>query len=134
MVFKVYSDAINIIKRPFNAKGDSVEVEVKNGDSLNGLIDSLYSENKIGNSYLIKWYIKKHKLSTNIKPGTYSLPKDISLDKFVESLNKGKYNENAIKVTIPEGYDIEHIAELLQNSGVIEKSQFSITYSSDNVM
>jgi UPF0755 protein len=122
--YKIYSDALGIIKHPFITEDTTIELKVKSGDTLTGVINSLYEDKKIGNSYLIKWYIKKQQLSTNIKPGTYNFSKDISLEKLIKGLGESKYNENSIKVTIPEGYDVEHIATLLQDNGIIEKEKF----------
>lgn len=122
--YKIYSDAMGIIHHPFIMDENNVEVTVKKGDTLSGVINSLYENKKIGNSYLIKWYIKKQNLDTNIKPGVYSFPKDITLEMFIKGLGEGKYNENAVKVTIPEGYGVEQIAQLLQDKGIIEKDKF----------
>lgn len=124
LIFVIYKDALKIINHPFIANAEKIEVTVNSGDSLNSVIDNLASEKKLGNSFLIKWYIKNKKLSSNIKPGTYSFSKDSSIEFFVKDLVKGKYNENAIKVTIPEGYDIEHIATLLESKSVISKDDF----------
>ncbi|MCM8710466.1 endolytic transglycosylase MltG [Clostridium sp. SYSU_GA19001] len=122
--FIIYSDAAKIIRHPFADSTEPVRIKVNNGDSLNGLINKLYSEKKIGNSYLIKWYIKKQNLDTNIKPGSYVINKDVSLNDFIKILNEGKYNENAVKVTIPEGYNIEQVAALLQEKEIISKDDF----------
>lgn len=122
--FKVYSDAMGIVSHPFVTEENSIQLTVRTGDTLTGVINSLFEENKIGNSYLIKWYIKKHKLNTNIKPGLYTFSKDVTLVDFIKGLGEGKYNENAIRVTIPEGYTIENIASLLQDKGIIEKDKF----------
>lgn len=122
--FKIYSDALNIIKHPFISETGTVEVTVKAGDTLTGIINTLYEDKKIGNSYLIKWYIKRLKLNTNIKPGTYTFSKDTTIEAFIKGLGEGKYNENAIRVTIPEGYTIVDIAELLQDKEVIGKEAF----------
>jgi UPF0755 protein len=130
---KIYSDAKNIIEQPFTAQDEKIEVNVKNGDTLNSIINSLYDENKIGNSYLIKWYIKKNKLNTNIKPGDYSFTKDTSLESFINTLGKGKYNENAIKVTIPEGFDIEKMAQLFQDKQIISKEEFIASVKAYNL-
>lgn len=124
IAIKVYGDAKKVIEHPFASNVSSIEVTVKNGDTLNKIISELDEQKKIGNSLLVKWYIKKHNLSSNIKPGTYTLSSDLSIEKFIKSLEEGKFNENAIKVTIPEGYDIEHIASLLEEKGVINKSDF----------
>lgn len=124
IAFKVFGDAKKVIEHPFSSNGTSIEVIVKNGDTLNKIISDLDEQKKINSAILVKWYIKKHNLNTNIKPGTYNVPSDVSIENFVKSLGEGKYNENAIKVTIPEGYDVEHIASLLEEKGVINKTEF----------
>lgn len=122
--FMIYKDALKTIKHPFITNDETIEVKVGKGDTLNNVMNSLSENKKIGNVLLVKWYIKNQKLNTNIKPGTYKLPKDISLDNLVKSLGEGNYNENAIKVTIPEGYTIDAIAALLQEKGIIGKDDF----------
>lgn len=122
--FTIYKDALNTIRHPFINSNNNIEVNVNNGDSLNSVIQSLSSEKKIGNSFLIKWYIKSKKLSFNIKPGTYSFSDNTSIEDFVKGLEEGKDNINDIKVTIPEGYDIDQIAQLLDKSGVVKKDDF----------
>lgn len=122
--FTIYKDALKTIKHPFVTKDEAIEIKVSKGDTLNSVINSLYENKKIGNLLLVKWYIKNQKLDTNIKPGTYKLSKDTSLDNLVKSLGEGNYNENAIKVTIPEGYTIDAMASLLQEKGVISKDEF----------
>lgn len=122
--YKIYADAKNIIKQPFLFTGNTLELTVKPGDTLNNVVNSLYEENKMGNSYLIRWYIKKQKLNTSIKPGAYVITKDMALEDFISMLGKGTRNPNAVKVTIPEGYDVEKIAEVLENKEVIKKEEF----------
>jgi len=122
--FSIYRDALKTIKHPFKNSTSNIEVKVNSGDSLNSVIENLSSEKKIGNSFLIKWYIKSQKLSSNIKPGTYSFSDSTSIEDFVKGLEEGRDNINAIKVTIPEGYDIEQIALLLEKSGAFKKEDF----------
>lgn len=124
IAFVLYKDAARLVKHPFTVSTDKVEVRVASGDSLNSVIERLYSEKKIDSSFLVKWYIKNKKLASNIKPGTYNLPSDASIETLVKALGENKFNENAIKVTIPEGYDIDHIASLLQAKGLISKEDF----------
>lgn len=121
--FKIFKDAEKVIKYPFSQNKGDITVTVDEGDSLSKVINTLNKEKKIGNSYLIKWYIKKQNLSTNIKPGAYTVSKDMSTEAFLNVLNKGK-NENAIKVTIPEGYNIEAIASILEQKQIISKDEF----------
>lgn len=122
--FKIYKDAVEVIQHPIISSDEKINIKVKSGDNLNTLVKRLNGEKKIGNSYLIKWYVKKQKLNTNIKPGDYEIAKDISLESFIKTLGDGIYNENVVKVTIPEGFSVEQIATLLEDKGVITKEDF----------
>jgi UPF0755 protein len=120
----IYKDALKTIKHPFIQSSNNIEVKVNSGDNLNGVIERLSADKKIGNSLLIKWYIKSKKLSSNIKPGTYSFSDNTSIEDFVNGLETGKDNISDIKVTIPEGFDIEQIAQVLDKSGLVKKDEF----------
>lgn len=122
-----------IIKHPFKGNEENVIIKVKNGETLYSVLDSLNEKKAIENEYVIKWYIKKYNLDTVIKPGSYTFVKEISLDNFIKDLNSGKYNENAIKVTIPEGYNIEQIGKVLEDKGIITKENFLVSCKEYNL-
>ncbi|WP_264847854.1 endolytic transglycosylase MltG, partial [Clostridium omnivorum] len=120
----IYLWVKGVEKHPFTTKSERIEFKVKSGDTLNGVIASLEEQKLLKNQYIVKWYIKRLNLNTKIKPGSYDLSNKITISEFVKDLNSGKYNENAIKVTIPEGYDEVHIAALLEEKGIISKEVF----------
>ncbi|PRR77017.1 putative aminodeoxychorismate lyase [Clostridium liquoris] len=113
-----------VVNHPFKAKGEEVEFIVNNGDSLYKVLNSIKEKNEIKNLSLIKAYIKRNNLDTNIKPGDYEIKSDITLKELISDLNKGIYNKNLVRVTIPEGYDIEKIAALLEEKNIIKKEEF----------
>ncbi|MCY6372323.1 endolytic transglycosylase MltG [Clostridium ganghwense] len=115
---------LNNIKHPFNAKTGKIPVFVHKGDSLFNVISDLNTKGVIKNEYLIKFYIKNKELDTNIKPGKYLISNDVSIKEFVEILNEGKMEKNSMRITIPEGYDIERIANIMDESGIISKNEF----------
>lgn len=100
------------------------EFEVKNGDTLYSIVGRLNSEGVIKNSLLIKTYIKYNKLSGKIKPGLYVITSDESLNEFFNSIYKGNVDKNIAFITIPEGYTVNKIADLLEQKGVISKTLF----------
>lgn len=114
----------SVSKHPFKKGIEEVRVVVNPGDSLYKLLDNLKEENKIRSLLIIKAYIKKNNLQTNIKPGNYIIKSDVNLNVFLTDLNEGLYNKDLIKITIPEGYDIEKIAQTLENKNVISKEEF----------
>ncbi|MBE6044178.1 endolytic transglycosylase MltG [Clostridium thermopalmarium] len=116
--------AVKSIRHPFTATTDSISVVVNDGDSLFNVIGNLRSQKLIKNSSIIKLYVKGKKLDTKIKPGEYDVDSDISIEEFVKILNSGSKAKNIVKITIPEGYTIEDIAEVLEKNGIITKENF----------
>jgi UPF0755 protein len=115
---------LNVISHPFVSGSSNVKVSVKNGESLYSIINKLGKEGTVHSAILMKLYIKSKNLNIIIKPGTYFLKRNISLQELIEYLNNGIYDSDSIMVTIPEGYDIEHIASTLEEKGIISKEEF----------
>lgn len=126
-VLVLYVNVEKIIIHPFLTEGKSLKLKVEKGDTLNVLISSLSNKNIIGNSNVIKWYIKNQGLNTAIKPGSYVLDSGINLKQFVKALNIGSFDESIVNVTIPEGYNVEQIADLLDKKKIISKSEFLLS-------
>ena len=101
-----------------NSRPLSVDVQfrVNEGDTLNNVLEKLSNEKKLRNEFFVKVSIKMFGYDTNIKPGNYNFLKDTSLDKFIMQLNKGVLSDDYVKLTVPEGYSIESMAELFENS------------------
>lgn len=114
---------INIFNNPFRITKDT-EFEVKNGDTINSVISRLNDKGLIRNATVFKVYIKYKKFQNKIKPGYYEITSGESMDTFVTDLNNGVFDKNMIKLTIPEGYDINEIGDLLDKKGIISKSAF----------
>lgn len=103
----------SVNSKPFSS---DVNIEVKEGDTLNNVLNQLSDNNNLRNELFTKLSMKVFKYDTNIKPGKYSFDKDVRLDAFITKLNQGEIKNDYIKVTIPEGYSIEAISTLLGNS------------------
>lgn len=104
----------SINNRPFSS---DVKINVKEGDTLNNVIDELANQGKLRNHLFVKISLKVFNYDTNIKPGEYSFGNDVSLGTFMAFLNKGVLN-GFVKVTVPEGYSIEAMGELFEKSGL----------------
>lgn len=114
----------SIIKHPFIATTEEVSVVVDEGDSLFNVINDLEHKKIIKNANIIKIYVKIKELNTSIKPGEYLISTDTSVENFINILNSDNNDKNTVNVTIPEGYDIESIAQILENNDIISKEQF----------
>ena len=105
-------NAFNHVKHPL--KTGISELRVNKGDTLYSVIDGLNSKDSIYNIRFIKIYIKNKGYKTSIKPGVYKFSKDTTLEQFIGALNNGAVDKDIIMFTIPEGYNVKHIAEKLE--------------------
>lgn len=113
-----------VVRHPFKSSEKKVQFTVNNGESLSDVIKTLNEKKVIRNEYFITQYISKNSINKSVKPGVYSFSENIPLEKFIRYLNKGIKDDQTVKVVIPEGYDIEHIAAALDKKGIISKADF----------
>lgn len=111
------------IKNPFKTNDDFI-VKVKEGDTLYTIIDGIEEDGILKNSVITKMYIKMSDNKPVIKPGTYNVEKDASLGDLLNILGNESLNNNNVSVTIPEGYDIDQIAKVLNEKGIISSEKF----------
>ncbi|WP_040330756.1 endolytic transglycosylase MltG [Clostridium ihumii] len=111
------------IKNPFKTNDDFI-VKVKEGDTLYTIIDGIDEDGILKNSVITKMYIKMSDNKPVIKPGTYNVEKDASLGDLLNILGNESLNNNNVSVTIPEGYDIDQIAKVLDEKGIISSEKF----------
>ncbi len=112
-----------IIQHPILASED-IHVNVKDGDTLYSILDDLNQIGAIKNSSILKFYIKKNGVKSNIHPGKFFIPKDVTVDNLILILSTVGDEEDIIKVTVPEGFDINEISKVLQVKGIISSENF----------
>jgi len=112
------------INTPLVSSEEKVGFEIKSGQDLADVIDTLDSKGQIRDKKIVMEYISKHGLNTKVVPGNYSISNFVSLEKLVFFMNTGIYDNVPVKVTIPEGYTVEGIAGVLESKGIISKSAF----------
>lgn len=97
-------------------------VKIPSGASISEIADILQDDGIIRSSLVFNAYMsitKKH----GLKDGTYALNSHMSYKEIVRTL-KNSENRATVKVTIPEGYTVERIAELLEKNSVCSRSDF----------
>lgn len=110
------------VKSPFKIDGN-YSVKVENGDTFYKVLNNLSDKDVILNSKLLKVYLKGKNLDLTTKPGKYMVNKNTSLEEFISMLNKGN-KDVEIQITIPEGYTVEQIAQLLEDKKLVKKEEF----------
>lgn len=112
----------SIKNNPLESNKSTITFKVESGESLHGLFQRLNNENILRSSFFSKIYIKFNDVKESIKPGTYTVSSDINFPDFISVLTEGKVSE--AKVTFPEGYTVDDIANKLEESGVCTKEEF----------
>ncbi len=111
------------VKNPLKIRDESILIEVHPGQGFYDILNELDGQNVIRNEFMIKVNLSINNRDIKLNPGIYEIPGDIDLYKLIETL-EGKTDKNLIKLTIPEGYTIEDIAEAVEENGIASKEEF----------
>ncbi|WP_113927457.1 endolytic transglycosylase MltG [Bacillus sp. P14.5] len=89
----------------------SVNVEIPIGSGVTSIGSILEDNGIIKNSHVFKYYVKFNNES-GFQAGSYDLTPAMTLDEIINSLKTGKVMMEAeFTITVPEGYQLEQIAE-----------------------
>jgi len=102
----------------------NISIEIPSG-STSGEIAKILKENGlIRDEFIFKIVLKTAKVESNLKAGYYTLNTSMSVEDIIAELSKGGQNTNVIRFTIPEGYELKHMAEKLSDEGLIDADRF----------
>lgn len=102
----------------------NIYVTVKSGMSANMVANLLYEKGVIDSATGFKIVAKVNGLDSKLKAGEYAFSTQMSYSQITEMLAKGEVAPNEIKITIPEGYNINQIAKLLEENGIVTQDEF----------
>ncbi|HAA37596.1 MAG TPA: endolytic transglycosylase MltG [Firmicutes bacterium] len=109
---------------PALAQEESVLVTIPSGAS-SVRIANLLAENKlIRNATVFRYYAKFRGMDQGLQAGNYIFRFGMTMDEILQQLLEGKVYRPTVKVTIPEGYTIEQIAQRLEAVGLVEAEAF----------
>lgn len=100
----------------------SANIKIPTGASTAQIAEILKDDGIIRSSTIFRAYMaiaKKH----GLKDGTYPLNSHMSYNEIVRTL-RNTANRATVTVTIPEGYTLQEIAELLEKNSVCSQSDF----------
>lgn len=98
------------------------QIDIKHGQSLNEIIDTLYARKVIPSKINMKIVAYLYGADKKVKAGRYDIPNGLSYTKLVELLVEGSSMEE-IMVTIPEGIWQREIAQILHRDLNIDSSK-----------
>ncbi|MCC5908962.1 MAG: endolytic transglycosylase MltG [Clostridiaceae bacterium] len=106
-----------------------VEITIPEGASLNYVAQLLYDADVIKSRTWFKYRSKAEGIDRKIRPGSYVLDPDMSLEEIFILLQKGAPQDPVI-LTIPEGFTLYQIAERVEAIGFGTKEDFISTTTS----
>lgn len=112
------------ITHPLNSNKGRVNFTVDKSEDINKVIGDLSNKKIISKASLLKWYINKNYNNVLVKKGNYSFSNNIKLGEFINYMKSGIIDDRPVKITIPEGYNVEQIAAKLDKDGIISKEDF----------
>ena len=93
--------------------------------TLDDIATTLYNEGCITNKDYFILEAKLDDTTSGFIPGEYSISSNMSSTKILQLLTTDILNENeTVKFTIPEGYTIEQIGDVLESKGIVSKDDF----------
>ena len=107
-----------------------ISIVIPPSSSVNTIGDILYESNLINNPLIFKIKVKTSNTASMLKAGEYNLSTDMDMETIIGKLVKGGKDRNTVRFTIPEGYELEQMAEKLAEEGVVDKDRF-MNLSSD---
>ncbi|MCX7990415.1 MAG: endolytic transglycosylase MltG [Proteobacteria bacterium] len=109
------------INSPLPVKEDKL-FKVEKNDSTSKIIDNLVKEEVIKNKIYFKILIKIVGGDRNILYGYYLITKDSTPKSLWQKMIRGEVERH--KFTVPEGYNIYQIAQIIENQKIGDKKRF----------
>lgn len=126
--FFSYKKSLNPISP---VKGSEKEINIEKGSNLNSIAEKLKESGLIKSKNAFKIRSKQLGLDNKFKAGKYNLDTSMSVDDIAKVLSEGS-NDDTLRFTIPEGYELRQIAEKLSTEGIIDKERFLNLVSNKN--
>lgn len=127
---------INYYKKGFTAVSredvKEKDIEIPSGSSTKKIGKILEDKGLIRNKFIFEIATKQNDVQGKLKAGSYILNTGMDVDDIISELIKGGKNEDVIRFTIPEGYEIREIADKLAGEDVVDKEVF-LELTSDKV-
>jgi len=110
------------LKRPFSLENKKEIFIIQQGESLNLIAQNLNKKGIIKYPWLFIGYCWYHNLNKKIQVGKYWLSPKMTIPEIADILSQGKVAE--IKITFPEGYTIDQMANTLEEKGIVKAEEF----------
>lgn len=119
----MFFQLVNYCFKPYSAHPRSVEVEIPMGSTPYAIAQLLADKELIRHPQVFYYYTRFKGISGNFKAGKYTLDASWPMDKIAQALTRGGPGAS-ITITIPEGFDLEQIADKIAGTNLISREEF----------
>jgi UPF0755 protein len=107
-------------------KGDHTAIiTITDGEDFNKVVDTLKSEGIIEYKFAFRVFSALSGAKNKIASGTYALNTEMDYSAIIHNMSSASASRQQTTVTIPEGYTVEQIFELLEEKGVSSAEKLS---------
>lgn len=103
---------------------EEILFEVPPGASTTGIAKALKEAELIQNANAFKAKVKAMDMDGKMQAGAYMLSPSMDVASIIEKLVSGDVYVDKVTFTIPEGYEVRQIADVLAEKGLIDKEAF----------
>lgn len=113
-----------VIEKPLKSSENTILIEVKQGEGFYDILNKLDKENRLSNKLLLKVKLSIDKKNIKLREGIYEIDTNTTLENLINYLENETDDKGLVKLTIPEGYSIEDIANTLEEKEICSKDEF----------
>lgn len=110
------------IREPLSSDNQEKIFSVEKGQGAWEIANNLSRAQLIRHPWLFVGYLWYRNLNRNIQVGKYSLRPNMTIPEIADILSQGKIKE--IKITFPEGFSIEQMAQRLEEHHLVSANDF----------
>ncbi|MGO0122277.1 endolytic transglycosylase MltG [Desulfothermobacter acidiphilus] len=121
LLLLAFGVGLGFLLRPVSLPSEGVALYVPPEVSAHWIADRLQRQGVIRSSLCFRIYIHWQGIDQRISPGEYLFRGRLSLAQVAEQLARGPVRW---RITVPEGYTLEQLAELLQAKGIADSQEF----------
>jgi len=107
----------------YDVNGEEISIDIPEGSTTGEIADILYDKGLIENTLLFRIKAKLTGAENEFQYGVYKVIKGMPETKIMEILKEGS-KEEAVMITIPEGWSIRQIGEYLEDKNICLASEF----------
>lgn len=110
--------------QPVAGSPTTKNVTIPSGSSVREIGRLLEEQALIRNADMFSYYVKYKGVAPQLKAGEYQFTTGQTIDTMLVAMAEGSTVVNAQRFTIPEGWNVEQIADHLAKEGIVEKAAF----------